>query len=32
MLSSERNGNDYDDLADWQKDIVKKTTWVLSES
>lgn len=31
-LRIERNGNDYDELADWQKDMVKKTTWVLSES
>ncbi len=31
-LRIERNGNDYDELSDWQKDMVKKTTWVLSES
>jgi len=30
-LRIERNGNDYDKLADWQRDMVKKTTWVLSE-
>ncbi|MBN58767.1 hypothetical protein [Thalassolituus sp. UBA3500] len=30
-LRIERNGNDYDDLDQWQKDMVKKTTWVLSE-
>jgi len=31
-LRIERNGNDYDELADWQKEMVKKTTWVLSEA
>lgn len=31
-LRIERNGNNYDELDDWQKDLVKKTTWVLSES
>lgn len=30
-LRIERNGNDYDDLAQWQTDMVKNTTWVLSE-
>ena len=30
-LRIERNGNDYGDLDQWQKDMVKKTTWVLSE-
>lgn len=31
-LRIERNGSDYDELEQWQKDMVKKTTWVLSES
>jgi len=31
-LRIERNGNDYDELEDWQKEMVKKTTWVLSEA
>lgn len=31
-LRIERNGSDYDELDQWQKDMVKKTTWVLSES
>lgn len=30
-LRIERNGNDYDDLAQWQTDMVKNTTWVLIE-
>ena len=30
-LRIERNGNDYDDLAQWQTDMVKNTTWVLSQ-
>lgn len=30
-LRIERNGNNYDELDQWQKDMVKKTTWVLSE-
>lgn len=30
-LRIERNGNDYDELADWQKEMVRKTTWVISE-
>lgn len=31
-LRIERNGNDYDHLDEWQKDMVGKTTWVLIES
>lgn len=31
-LRIERNGNDYEKLDDWQKEMVKKTTWVLSEA
>jgi len=31
-LRIERNGNNYDNLDDWQKKMVAKTTWVLSES
>ena len=31
-LRVERNGNNYDELDDWQRDLVKKTTWVLSEA
>lgn len=31
-LRIERNGNDYDQLDDWQKKIVARTTWVLSEA
>jgi predicted AAA+ superfamily ATPase len=31
-LRIERNGNNYENLDGWQKDLVKKTTWVLSES
>jgi predicted AAA+ superfamily ATPase len=30
-LRIERNGNNYDDLADWQKKMVKNTIWLLSE-
>lgn len=30
-LRIERNGIEYDELANWQKDIVKRTTWVLIE-
>jgi len=31
-LRIERNGNDYDQLADWQKKMVAETTWVMSEA
>ena len=31
-LRIERNGNNYNELDQWQKDMVKKTTWVLSEA
>jgi len=31
-LRIERNGNDYEQLDDWQKKMVAQTTWVLSES
>lgn len=31
-LDIERNGNDYDALEKWQKQMIKDTTWVLSES
>ena len=30
-LRIERNGNNYDQLERWQKDMIKKTTWILSE-
>jgi len=31
-LRVERNGVDYDKLTDWQKSLVRKTTWVLCET
>jgi len=30
-LRIERNSNDYESMEDWQKNMVAKTTWVLSE-
>jgi len=31
-LRIERNANDYESMEDWQKKMVAKTTWVLSEA
>lgn len=31
-LRIERNANNYDQLDNWQKKLVKHTTWLLSES
>lgn len=31
-LRVERNGSNYDHLDEWQKDMVKRTTWVMSEA
>lgn len=28
----ERNASDYESLQDWQKKMVAKTTWVMSEA